>query len=158
MPKKGAYIPRIPVIKNKPKSRWKDQEENQREVNGTRIQVSESPPDPKISIGRVQNKLAVDSPRDETKGPFLPGGDRAPGSGIEINKTDLMLKGHGLHLHTHANTGAPERIPNLQDCLCVVSFVRYTPVLPVGCFLGPSHFNNCILVLLGLCCFMVHGF
>jgi hypothetical protein len=30
-----AYIPRTPVIKNNPKSRWKDQEENQREVNGT---------------------------------------------------------------------------------------------------------------------------
>jgi hypothetical protein len=53
-----------------------EDEEIQREVNGTRIQTNGSRPDmhTKIWIGRVQNKLAVDSPRDETKSPFLPGG------------------------------------------------------------------------------------
>ena len=69
-----------------------------------------------------------------------------------------MLKGHGLRLHSRANTGTPVWTPYLQDCLCVVSFVRYTPVLPVGCFLGPSHFHNCILVLLGLVASWCTGF
>ena len=77
------------VIKNKPKSRWKHQEENQREVNGTPSKRTDRRPAPKISIGRVQNKLAVDSPRDETKGPFCPGGDRAPGRGICIRSLGM---------------------------------------------------------------------
>ena len=59
-----------------------ENEENQREVNGTRIQTNGSLPDTKIWIGRVQNKLAVDSPRDETKSPFVPGGDLAVGRSI----------------------------------------------------------------------------
>ena len=56
-----------------------EDKEIKREVNGTRIQANESPPDLDISIGRVQNKLTVDSTRDETKSPFLPGGDLAVG-------------------------------------------------------------------------------
>ena len=47
-----------------------EDKEIKREVNGTRIQTNGSLPDTKIWIGRVQNKLAVDSPRDETKSPF----------------------------------------------------------------------------------------
>ena len=56
-----------------------EDKEIKREVNGTRIQTNGSRPDTKIWIGRVQNKLAVDSPRDETKIPFWPGGDLAVG-------------------------------------------------------------------------------
>ena len=56
-----------------------EDKEIKREVNGTRIQANGSRPDRNIWIGRVQNKLAVDSPRDETKSPFLPGGDLAVG-------------------------------------------------------------------------------
>ena len=47
-----------------------ENEENQREVNGTRIQTNGSLPDTKIWIGRVQNKLIADSQRDEPKSPF----------------------------------------------------------------------------------------
>ena len=47
-----------------------EDKEIKREVNGTRIQTNGSLPDTKIWIGRVQNKLAVDSPRDEAKFPF----------------------------------------------------------------------------------------
>ena len=50
-----------------------EDEEIKRKVNSTPTKTNGSRPDPKISIGRVQNKLGVDSPRDETKGPFLPG-------------------------------------------------------------------------------------
>ena len=42
-----------------------EDKEIKREVNGTRIQANESPPDLDISIGRVQNKLTVDSTRDK---------------------------------------------------------------------------------------------
>jgi hypothetical protein len=99
----------------------------------------------KISIGRVQNKLDVDSPRDETKGPFWPGGDRAPGRGIKIkNKTGLMLIGRGLRLCIGTNTGTLVRTLIIQDCLCgcFVCPVDAGPscVPTLGCFLGPSHF------------------
>ena len=56
-----------------------EDKEIKREVNGTRIQTNGSRPDTKIWIGRVQNKLAVDSTRDETKSPFVPAGDLAVG-------------------------------------------------------------------------------
>ena len=45
-------------------------EEIKRKVNSTPTKTNGSRPDTKIWIGRVQNKLAVDSPRDETKSPF----------------------------------------------------------------------------------------
>ena len=56
-----------------------EDKEIKREVNGTRIQANGSRPDRNIWIGRVQNKLIADSTRDETKSPFLPGGDLAVG-------------------------------------------------------------------------------
>jgi hypothetical protein len=52
-----------------------EDKEIKREVNGTQIQTNGPRPDTKIWIGRVQNKLAVDSPRGETKIPLVPGGD-----------------------------------------------------------------------------------
>ena len=66
-----------------------EDKEIEREVNGTRIQTNGSRPDTKIWIGRVQNKPAVDSrPRDETKSPFLPGGDLAVGrTGRHISRS-----------------------------------------------------------------------
>ena len=76
-----------------------------------------------------------------------------------------MLIGRGLRLCIGTNTGTLERALRIQDCLCgcFVCPVDAGPscVPTLGCFLGPSHFvtlNNCILVLLGLCCFMVHWF
>ena len=56
-----------------------EDKEIKREVNGTRIQTNGSRPDTKIWIGRVQNKLAVDSTR---------GGDLAVGrTGRHISRS-----------------------------------------------------------------------
>ena len=65
-----------------------EDKEIKREVNGTRIQANGSRPDTKIWIGRVQNKLIADSTRDETKSPFVPGGDLAVGrTGRHISRS-----------------------------------------------------------------------
>jgi hypothetical protein len=124
---------------------------------------AESRPDAKISIGGVQTKLAVDSPRDETKGPFCAGGDRVPGRRTKrtVNKTDLMLRGQGPCVAHERDRKFPRRSPKwpFPKLPAFVScWPGHAPVPPSGCFCRAFHFSSSLLVLLGLVASRCMGF